>query len=48
MLTSYEITGPTLVSFSGGRTSAFMLHQILQAYGEELPRETVFTFANTG
>jgi 3'-phosphoadenosine 5'-phosphosulfate sulfotransferase (PAPS reductase)/FAD synthetase len=48
MLTSYEITGPTLVSFSGGRTSAFMLHQILQAHGGELPPETVVTFANTG
>jgi 3'-phosphoadenosine 5'-phosphosulfate sulfotransferase (PAPS reductase)/FAD synthetase len=47
-MSAYQITGPTLVSFSGGRTSAFMLHQILQAHGGELPPETVVTFANTG
>jgi len=25
----YEITEPTCISFSGGRTSAFMLHKVL-------------------
>lgn len=47
-MTPYQITGPTLVSFSGGRTSAFMLHQILQAHGGQLPADSVVTFANTG
>jgi predicted phosphoadenosine phosphosulfate sulfurtransferase len=29
----YEIKGPTCISFSGGRTSAYMLHKVLQAGG---------------
>lgn len=44
----YLIGGPALISFSGGRTSAFMLHQILQAHGGELPPDVHVTFANTG
>jgi 3'-phosphoadenosine 5'-phosphosulfate sulfotransferase (PAPS reductase)/FAD synthetase len=44
----YLITGPALISFSGGRTSAFMLWNILQAHGGKLPDDIVVTFANTG
>lgn len=44
----YLIAGPALISFSGGRTSAFMLHQIIQAHGGTLPDDVVVAFANTG
>jgi 3'-phosphoadenosine 5'-phosphosulfate sulfotransferase (PAPS reductase)/FAD synthetase len=44
----YLITGPALISFSGGRTSAYMLYQIIQAHGGTLPEDVVVTFANTG
>jgi 3'-phosphoadenosine 5'-phosphosulfate sulfotransferase (PAPS reductase)/FAD synthetase len=44
----YLITGPALISFSGGRTSGYMLHQIIQAHGGALPDDVVVAFANTG
>lgn len=44
----YLITGPALISFSGGRTSAFMLWNIVQAHGGKLPDDVVVAFANTG
>ena len=44
----YFIAGPALISFSGGRTSAYMLYQILQAHGGTLPDDVHVTFANTG
>jgi 3'-phosphoadenosine 5'-phosphosulfate sulfotransferase (PAPS reductase)/FAD synthetase len=44
----YLIPGPALVSFSGGRTSGYMLKQILLAHGGVLPPDVVVTFANTG
>lgn len=44
----YLITGPALISFSGGRTSAYMLYQILQAHGGTLPADVIVAFANTG
>jgi len=47
-LDHYRIDGPALISFSGGRTSAYMLHKILQAHGGELPDDVHVTFANTG
>ena len=44
----YKIDGPTMVSFSGGRTSAYMLHKILEAFHGKLPKDYVVVFANTG
>lgn len=44
----YLITGPALISFSGGRTSAYMLRMILDAHGGTLPDDVHVTFANTG
>lgn len=44
----YKIEGPALISFSGGRTSGFMLWNILQAYDGKLPDDIYVTFANTG
>lgn len=44
----YLIQGPALISFSGGRTSAYMLYQILQSHGGTLPDDVHVTFANTG
>jgi 3'-phosphoadenosine 5'-phosphosulfate sulfotransferase (PAPS reductase)/FAD synthetase len=44
----YKIEGPALISFSGGRTSAFMLKQIIDAHGGTLPNDIYVTFANTG
>ncbi len=39
--------GNVQIAFSGGRTSAFMLHQILEANGD-LPERVVVSFQNTG
>lgn len=44
----FFITGPALISFSGGRTSAYMLWRILQAHGGTLADDVHVTFANTG
>jgi len=44
----FLITGPALISFSGGRTSAYMLWRILQAHGGALPDDVHVCFANTG
>lgn len=44
----FRIDGPCLWSFSGGRTSAYMLWRALQAYGGKLPDAHVVAFANTG
>ena len=48
MTNPYHIEGPALISFSGGRTSGFVLYQILQAYDGTLPEDVYVTFANTG
>lgn len=44
----FLIEGPALISFSGGRTSAYMLWRILQAHGGALPDDVYVCFANTG
>jgi 3'-phosphoadenosine 5'-phosphosulfate sulfotransferase (PAPS reductase)/FAD synthetase len=44
----YRIDGPALISFSGGRTSGYMLWHILDAYGGKLPDDVHVCFANTG
>lgn len=47
-LDPFRITGPACVSFSGGRTSAYMLRRILDAHGGGLPEDVHVVFANTG
>src|SRR5690606_21274192 len=44
----YLITGPAIISFSGGRTSRYMLKHIIDAHGGTLPDDVVVCFANTG
>lgn len=44
----YLIKEPTVISFSGGRTSAYMLWKVLEAHGGQLPPEAIVCFANTG
>ena len=44
----YLITEPTCISFSGGRTSAYMLYQVMQAHGGKMPADCIVCFANTG
>ena len=45
----YRIMGPTCLSFSGGRTSAYMLHKVLQNNSaEDIKQHLKVIFANTG
>ena len=44
----YRVPRPAVISFSGGRTSAFMLRHIVDAYGGRLPDSVSVIFANTG
>lgn len=46
--TPFAIHGPALISFSGGRTSGYMLWRILEANGGSLPENVKVVFANTG
>lgn len=48
MKSPYYFDEPTCVSFSGGRTSAYMLYRIIEAHGGELPDHVKVCFANTG
>ena len=44
----YRLPRPAVVSFSGGRTSAYLLKHILDAFGGRLPGDVAVVFANTG
>ena len=44
----YNVPRPAVISFSGGRTSAYLLKQIVDAHGGQLPAEATVVFANTG
>ena len=44
----FEINEPTCISFSGGRTSAYMLYRVLEAHDMSLPNDAKVIFANTG
>lgn len=45
----YKLTGPTCLSFSGGRTSAYMLRKVLDHNSaDDVARWLVVCFANTG
>jgi 3'-phosphoadenosine 5'-phosphosulfate sulfotransferase (PAPS reductase)/FAD synthetase len=44
----YKIKTETNISFSGGRTSAFMLWKVLEAHDGKLPDMAKVLFANTG
>jgi 3'-phosphoadenosine 5'-phosphosulfate sulfotransferase (PAPS reductase)/FAD synthetase len=48
MSNPYQISEPTCISFSGGRTSAFMLHKVLEAHQMSLPSDAKVVFCNTG
>lgn len=47
MIDPFKITEPTCISFSGGRTSAYMLWRVLQS-NNGLPEDAIVCFANTG
>jgi hypothetical protein len=44
----FQIGGPALIQFSGGRSSGDMLRRILGAHGGSLPPDVHVTFENTG
>lgn len=44
----FEITEQTLISLSGGRSSAYMLRCVLDSHKGKLPPDTAVCFANTG
>ena len=48
MRNPYFLEEPSCISFSGGRTSGYMLYRILEAHGGTLPEFVRVVFANTG
>lgn len=44
----FRIDGPAIVSFSGGRSSGYMLSKMLDAWEGKLPADVIPVFANTG
>ena len=47
-MNAYYINEPAVISFSGGRSSGYMLYQILKAHDFDLPKHVKVIFANTG
>ena len=43
----YRVPRPAIISFSGGRTSGYLLKKIIDAYGGRLPSDIAVVFANT-
>lgn len=48
MTNPFRIDGPACISLSGGRSSGYLLYQVLQAHGGKLPPDAKVAFANTG
>jgi len=48
MDSKYFMKDPSVISFSGGRTSGFMLAKVLEAHGGGLPDHIKVVFCNTG
>ena len=44
----FFLKNDSIISFSGGRTSGFMLKKILEAHENVLPKNCHVVFANTG
>lgn len=44
----YKINDTTIITFSGGRTSGYLLYQILNAHDGQLPKNCYVVFDNTG
>ncbi len=44
----YRVPRSAVVSFSGGRTSGYMLKHIVDAHGGRLPEDITVVYANTG
>lgn len=47
-ISHYRVPRPAVVSFSGGRSSAYMLSEIVRAHNGRLPDDIAVVFANTG
>lgn len=47
-MSDFLISGPAVISFSGGRTSGYMLRRILDDCGGKLADDVKIIFANTG
>lgn len=47
-MSHFRVDGPAVISFSGGRTSGYMLKQILDAHRGSLSNDVHVCFANTG
>jgi 3'-phosphoadenosine 5'-phosphosulfate sulfotransferase (PAPS reductase)/FAD synthetase len=45
---AFYLREPTIISFSGGRTSAYLLYKVIEAHGGILPDYVYPVFANTG
>lgn len=43
----YAVEGPALISYSGGRTSGYMLRHVLDAFDNKLPDDVLVVFADT-